>query len=92
MGLTVSCLERANWSIPDGTPHNVKCQTRTVTADSGLSHQNVSFRAGALSSFIITEQGTATIDCFSIDWALLLSVLYLWYLVALPPTHLTQGY
>ena len=46
LGLMGFCLERPNGSTPNGTQHNMGWQMSTVTADSWLGHQNISFKAG----------------------------------------------
>ena len=76
VGLTVFCLERPNGSTANGTQYNTQWQICIVTADSWLGHQNVSFKDEPSpplewgSRFVKTRGG--------------LSVLYLWYPVALP--------
>ena len=82
VGPTVFCLEGPTGSTPHGTQHNMGWQTYTVTADSCLGHQNVSFKAGPSPphaggsafvktkgglAFLITGRGTAAIDSLSID-------------------------
>ena len=76
VGLNVFCLERPNGSTANGTQYNTQWQICIVTADSWLGHQNVSFKDEPSpplewgSGFVKTRGG--------------LSVLYLWYPVALP--------